>query len=277
MSNDQQNGNGQQTAVTRRQDTPASRLSLYLNSRAKNLAEYARNSVKPATMIRLAVYEFANSEWLQKCTPESVYASLITAAQLGLEPSGVRGLGYLVPYKGKCTFMPGWRGLIALALRSKAVKSIYAHVVYEGDDFVVKLGTHVDIHHVPALNTSDQPREVIAAYAVAVLENGERDIEVMDRYELERVRDFAASNRGGKDGPAYQQWADQMYRKAPIRRLCKRLPLGDDYFMAAKLDELHDQGKPDEIANFIDVPSEVVETEAAPAGSRIAAAVDRGK
>ena len=269
-----------QTAITRRQDTPASRLNLYLQARSKNLAEYARNSVKPATMIRLAVYEFAQSDWLQKCTPESVYASLVTAAQLGLEPSGVRGLGYLVPFKGRCTFMPGWRGLIALALRSKAVKSVYAHVVYEGDDFAVRLGTDPAIHHVPAMNSSDGAREVIAAYAVAVLENGERDIEVMDRFELDKVRSFAASNRGGKDGPAYSQWADQMYRKAPIRRLCKRLPLGDDYFIAARLDELHDAGKPEQIRDFIDVPPEASDEDQPTTGeqpSRIQQAADRAK
>lgn len=265
------------TAVARRQDSPASKLNTYLMSREKNLATYARNSVKPAAMIRLAVYEFANSEWLQRCAPETVYASLITAAQLGLEPSGVRGEAYLVPFKGKCTLIPGWRGLIKLALRSKAVKSVYAHVVYVGDDFAVRLGTDVHIHHVPALNTSDEQREVIAAYAVAILENGERDIEVMDRYELDKLRQFAASGRGGKDGPAYQQWADQMYRKAPIRRLCKRLPLGDDYFLAAKLDELHEQGKPEEIAQFIDVPAEVVEQSQGETTSRIQQAADRAK
>jgi recombination protein RecT len=266
---------GQQTAITRKQETPASRLNMYLQQRAKNLAQYARNSVRPDTMIRLAVFEFANNEWLQKCQPETVYASLITAAQLGLEPSGVRGEAYLVPFKGKCTLIPGWRGLIKLALRSKAVKSIYSHVVLSGDDFVVQLGTDIKIHHVPLMNAGDEVREVIAAYAVAVLENGQLDVEVMDRFELDRVRDFAASGRGGKDGPAYQQWADQMYRKAPIRRLCKRLPLGDDYFLAAKLDELHDQGKPDEIGNFIDVPSE--DAPAEPGASRIQAAVDRTK
>lgn len=243
------------TAIARR-DTPATRLNHYLTARSKNLAQYARNSIRPDTMIRLAVFEFANNEYLQRCTPESVYASLVTAAQLGLEPSGVRGEAYLVPFKGRCTLVPGWRGLIKLALRSKAVKAFYSHLVYEGDEFVVKLGTEPAIHHVPLLNSGTEGREIIAAYAVALMENGAVDIEPMDRYELDKIRAFAASNRGGKDGPAYSQWADQMYRKAPVRRLAKRLPLGDDYFLAAKLDELHEAGKPEAIGQFIDIPDE---------------------
>lgn len=267
-----------QTAIARRQDTPAARLNLYLTARSKNLAQYARNSIRPDTLIRLAVFEFAQSEWLQKCQPETVYASLVTAAQLGLEPSGVRGEAYLVPFKGKCTLVPGWRGLIKLALRSKAVKSFYSHVVYEGDDFVVRLGTDPAIHHVPLLN-GPEGREVIAAYAVAVMENGTIDPEVMDRHELDKIRTFAASSRGGKDGPAYTQWADQMYRKAPIRRLAKRLPLGDDYFLAQKLDELHDAGKPEQISSFIDVPDESSPEplEGDPQQSAISRAAERAK
>lgn len=269
------------TAIARKQETPASRLNQYLQARSKNLAQYARNSVNPATMIRLAVFQFSQDDWLQKCQPETVYSSLITAAQLGLEPSGVRGEAYLVPFKGKCTLIPGWRGLIKLALRSKAVKQIYSHVVLDGDEFAVMLGTAPKIHHVPAINAGPE-RDVIAAYAVAVMENGAVDIEVMDADELNRIRTFAAAGRGGKDGPAYTQWADQMARKAPIRRLCKRLPLGDDYFLAAKLDELHDEGKPEQIGKFIDVqPNDAAEIDQATGEvsdakpDRIAAAVEK--
>lgn len=271
----------QTTAIARKQDSPAGNLNRYLQARAKNLAQYARNSVNPATMIRLAVFQFSQDDWLQKCQPETVYSSLITAAQLGLEPSGVRGEAYLVPFKGRCTLIPGWRGLIKLALRSKAVKQIYSHVVLDGDDFAVMLGTSPKIHHVPALNAGPD-RDIVAAYAVAVMENGSVDIEVMDADD-EKIRRFAADSRGGKDGPAYKAWGDQMARKAPIRRLCKRLPLGDDYFLAAKLDELHDEGKPEQIRDFIDVsPGDSAEinqstgeVEAKP--DRISAAAERAK
>jgi recombination protein RecT len=247
-----------QTAIARRQqDTPAGRLNTFLSDprRLRSLAQYARNSVNPATMIRLACFAAGQDDWLAKCQPETFYTALILAAQLGLEPSGARGEAYLVPFKSRVTLLPGYRGLIKLALRSKAVRQIYAHVVYEGDEFVGSLGTDVKLHHVPALNVGEpgEAREVVAAYAVAILETGERQIEVMDRHELDRIRSFAAQGRGGKDGPAYQQWADQMMRKAPVRRLCKFLPLGDDYFIAAKLDELHDKGKPEQIRQFIDV------------------------
>lgn len=230
---------------------PVQSLLSYLTARQKNLAQYAASRIKPETLIRLAVFEFSQNKYLQMCQPETIYASLILAAQVGLEPGGLRGLAYLVPFKGKCTLIPGWRGLVALALRSKAVKALYSHVVYERDEFNVWLGSEVKIEHRPYLG--GDAGEIIAAYAVAKLEGGEIDVEVMTRAELDYIQKMAAQGRGGKDGPAYEDWQDQMFRKAPIRRLAKRLPLGEDFYKAAKADELAEAGEPEKIAQFIDV------------------------
>ncbi len=243
-------GNG--NALVKPSDNdPVKGLSRFLDARSKNLQRFVTSRVKPDTLIRLALFEFANNEWLRRCSPESIYGSLILAAQIGLEPSGIRGEAYLVPFKGKCTLIPGWRGLVKLALRSKAVKSLYSHVVYERDEFRVWLGSEPRVEHQPYL-LGDRG-DLICAYAVAQMENGAIDIEVMTLDELEKIRRNAASSRGGKDGPAYQDWEDQMYRKAPLRRLAKRLPLGDDFFLAAKADELADAGEPEKITSYIEV------------------------
>ena len=89
-------------------------------------------------------------------------------------------------------------------------------------------------------------------YAVAKFDTGEIDIEWMGVEELQKIKDNAAKSRGGKPGPAYNDWEDQMYRKAPIRRLAKRLPLGDDFFLAMKADELAETGEPEKIKDYID-------------------------
>ena len=237
---------------------PVRALAKFLDARHKNLARFTASRIKPETLIRLALFEFSQNEWLRRCTPESIYGALILSAQIGLEPSGIRGEAYLVPYKGKCTLIPGWRGLVKLALRSKAVKSVYSHVVYDNDKFRVWLGSEPRVEHEPAVD-GDAGR-LRCAYAVAILENGAIDVEVMTLAELEKIRDMAAKGRGGKDGPAYQDWEDQMYRKAPLRRLCKRLPLGDDFHLAAKADELADAGEPDKITPYIDIPTDGGET-----------------
>jgi recombination protein RecT len=237
---------------------PVRALSKYLDARAKNLAKFAASRIKPETLIRLAIFEFSQNEWLRRCTPESIYGSLILSAQIGLEPSGIKGEAYLVPFKGQCQLIPGWRGLVKLALRSRAVRRLNSFVVYERDDFKIYLGSDPRVEHQPCLD-SDRG-ELIGAYAVAKMDNGEIDVEWMDVGELQKIKDNAAKARGGKAGPAYAEWEDQMFRKAPIRRLAKRLPLGDDFFMAMKADELAETGEQDKMNGIID--AEFTETTA---------------
>lgn len=252
MSNDRRSNN----EIVKPDSAPNERvkeLSRFLQARERVLADYCGKTLNPATLIRLACYEFAKQEYLQRATPASIYAALITSAQLGLEPSGVRGEAYLVPFKGECTLIPGYRGLIKLAMQSTMVKSIDAQLVYEADHFEVWLGTDVRIVHRPDF-TSDNGGGIIAAYAVAELSTGGKVVEVMGRGELEHIKAFAASQRKGQPGPAYDQWEDQMFRKAPIRRLCKRLPLGDKFAMAAHVDD--SGGDPAKIRAVIDLPTD---------------------
>lgn len=226
-------------------------LSRFLQARKDVLRDYCGKTLDPATLIRLACYEFSKQSCLQKASPMSIYAALITSAQLGLEPSGVRGEAYLVPFKGECTLIPGYRGLIKLALQSSMVKSIDAQLVYEADKFRVWLGTRNEIEHEPNFEAGGQ---LIAAYAVAELSTGAKVLEVMGRNELEDIKAFAAAQRNGNPGPAYDKWEDQMFRKAPIRRLCKRLPLGDKFAAAAHVDDAG--GDPQQMRAVIDLPAE---------------------
>lgn len=244
-------------------------LSEYLSARSKNLATFAASRTKPETLIRLAVFEFSQNEALRRCQPETIYASLILAAQIGLEPSGIRGECYLVPYAGKCTLIPGWRGLVKLARQSKAVRSIYSHIVYERDHFKVQLGTDVKVEHEPYL--AGDSGAIVAAYAVAKLDNGECDVEVMTLAELEYLK----SKSAGRNNPSYKDWEDQMYRKAPLRRLAKRLPLGDAFFKAAKVDELVESGETEKIGQFIDIEAAETREEGQALQDGIAAEVAR--
>lgn len=232
MSNDQ--------AIAPRTSNPIIALQSFLKTREKTLAQYVAGRVKPDVLIRLALLEFNNNEWLRKCSPESIYASLITSAQLGLEIGAARGEAYLVPFKGKCTLVPGYRGLIKLALRSKGVKSIYSHLVYRMDEFSIELGSEPRVVHRPSLDDArENPDDLIGAYAVAHLDNGSFDVEWMGIDTLKRIR---AASSSGNSGP-YKEWGDEMYKKAPIRRLCKRLPMGDDFFRSVAIDEAADVGK----------------------------------
>lgn len=259
--------NQNNTALAKQQPqqerTLAHRLRDYLDPRKKALLTYgAQNADR---MIQVAILEASTRNDLRNCTPESIYTSLAISAQLGLIPSSALGEAYLVPFKGQCTLIPGWRGYVKLAHRSDAIVSLTSDVVYEGDTFSIELGTSRRVVHIPALvNRGD----IVGAVAIAKLKSGEIDIEWMPIEDLERVR------KSGANGPAYRDWADQMYRKAPLRRLCKRLPLGDEYARAAAVDDLADAGELHRVREVLDVPETgPAVPDRAPAAQQLAGAV----
>jgi phage RecT family recombinase len=206
----------------------------FLEARSGKLREWAKNSVKPEALIRFICRDMADErgEKLRQCTPDSIYLGLIACAVTGLEPGALKGEAYLVPYKNKgvmeATFQRGYKGVIKMALRSRGVRSIRSNVVYEGDIFEVDEGTANSIVHRPQFGS--RGKEIIAAYAIAKLANGESVFEVMDRDDLDAVR------KAGSDSPAWRDWPDQMMRKAPVHRLGKFLQFDESWHIANALD-----------------------------------------
>lgn len=211
----------------------------FLDARVAQIKKWVTNDLKPEALVRFALRDMAGDKGatLRECTPQSIYLGLLSCAVTGLEPGALKGEAYLIPYKNKgvmeATFMPGWKGLNKQALRSGRVFTISPQVVFERDVFDLDLGSANKVVHKPARNNRGS---VIGAYAIARMMNGHDEIEWMDLDDLNAVR------RAGSNGPAWTDWEDQMYRKAPIRRLCKRLPMGTDYFIGLDLEHAADGG-----------------------------------
>lgn len=216
----------------------------FLDARMARIAEWVTNGLRPEALVRFVLRDMdgARGDALRKCTPESIYLGLLACAVTGLEPGALKGEAYLVPFKGEATFMVGYRGIIKMARRSRGVAAIWSNVVYEGDEFDVDLGSANRIVHRPRLGARGQ--NIVAAYAIARMTNGQDEIELMDREDLDAVR------KAGQNGPAWKDWEDQMMRKSPLRRLGKRLPLNADYYVALALENAE---SPDEQKRIIDI------------------------
>ena len=74
-----------------------------------------------------------NNNLLQKANPTSVLAAAATAASLDLPVNPSLGLAWIVPYGNGAQFQLGYRGAIALAMRSGQMKSFVMTEVYEGE------------------------------------------------------------------------------------------------------------------------------------------------
>lgn len=222
------------TALTRRDNYTTVKDMLQKNSGA--IAQALPRGMEADRMIRTALIAVTRNPGLLECDKASMVSSLIEASALGLEVDGVQGHGYLVPFKGKVTFMPGYKGLLELARRSGQVSSIDARVVYEGDHFEYQYGLDPFIKHTPG--EERDPKKLKAAYAVCRLKDGGVQFEVMLKVDVEAIK---ARSRAGSSGPWVTDTAE-MWRKTVLRRLCKMLPLSAQDARVVTKAELLDSG-----------------------------------
>lgn len=229
-------------ATGKRDQNPLVAFRDFLHSRRNEIAAALPKHLNPDRMIRLALTEFTKNKVLQRCTASSVYSGIIQASQLGLE-IGVMGQAYLVPYQNKkagtteAQFIPGYKGLIALARRSGDVTSIETHIAYENDEFDLTLGIETKVRHVPKLDGDrGRPRLV---YGVAHFKDGGYHFEWMSLAEVERIR---SRSKAANSGPWVTDY-EQMVRKTLIRRMANYLPMSIELSTALEIDRMADEGK----------------------------------
>jgi recombination protein RecT len=206
----------------------------------------------PDRLVRVAMTAIRTTPRLLECDRTSLFAAIVTCAQLGLEPDGVLGQAYLVPFKGRVQFIPGYKGLIALARNSGEISSIQAHEVCARDKFAYAYGLNEHLDHVPA---EGERGEITHFYAYARFKDGGHIFEVMTRADVETVR-----NRS-EGWQAYQAkrikstpWAEhfvQMGRKTLIRRLANYLPL--QVQKAVAIESAYERGSHGQIDQYGDL------------------------
>jgi recombination protein RecT len=193
-------------------------------------------------LVRVVVTVLEANPALLDCERASLYRSVMTCAQLGLEPDGVLGQAWLVPSRGKVQLVPGYRGFIALARNSGLIVSINAQAVHRNDHFEYAYGLNERLEHVPAAG----PRgEITHFYAYVKFQDGGHHFDVLSRDEVDAIRDrsegYQAYRAGKAEDSAWVTGYAEMGKKTVIRRIAKYLPLSVQ--KAAALADLHDAGQ----------------------------------
>lgn len=208
---------------------PEKMLKALVNDNYKAIQSLVPKHVTPERLARLAINAATRNPKLFDCDQTTLIGAIVNCAALGVEPNLI-GHAYILPfYNGKtkqmeAQFQLGYKGAIDLARRSGELKQLYAHEVYEGDEFDYAYGLNKDLHHVPC-GESD-PSKVTHVYAVYHLKDGGNDFVVMTRKQIETHRDrFTKSKyKDAVIGP----WKDhfvEMAKKTVIIRLLKTAPL----------------------------------------------------
>lgn len=186
---------------------------------------------------RIALTAFRENPALRKCSPVSIFASVLKASQLGLEV-GLNGRAFLVPYGEECQFIPGWKGLVELANRSGRT-SVWTGAVFQGDSFEYQLGDSPFLRHIPG--DEDDPAKLTHVYAIGRIKGSEWPvIEVWTTAKVRKHRD--RYNRVGKRHYSYDNW--EMYaRKVPLLQVLKYVPSSPEMDVAIALNDAAESGR----------------------------------
>ncbi len=205
--------------------------------------------LSPDRMSRIALTAFRRTPKLAECDPRSVFAAVIQASQLGLEPDTL-GRSYLIPYEKKkningewkvvdveCQFVPGWKGLVDLTNRSGNATT-WTGAVFEGDEFDYALGDRPFVSHKPG-EEFDVDR-LTHVYAIGRVKGAEWP--VIEVWTIGRVKKHLARyNKVGKRHYAHENM--EMYaRKVVLLQVLKYMPASAEMAAAIALNDAAEIG-----------------------------------
>lgn len=200
------------------------------------IAKALPKDIDPDRFIRTVITVVQMNPALLDADRRSLFGSCMRAAQDGLIPDGREAVLNIYNTKAKgadgrdvwvptVQYLPMVRGILKIMRNTGDVLKVDAAAVYEKDQFAFKRGDDPKIEHEPYLG-ADDPGQIIAAYVIVKLENGEIQREVMPRRDIEKVR--AASKSGDGVNSPWTKWYDQMAIKGVIKRVAKLLPSSYD-------------------------------------------------
>lgn len=157
--------------------------------------------------------------------PMDFINALKNVALSGLSLSPALKQAYLVPFKGKISFMPSYMGMQDLLANNGHVRKIESYPVFEGDTFEIQHGTEERLLHKPNPWGERTKETMLGCYWIAELTDGTKLFNNMTKAEIEEVKGRSPSVAKGKSSPWDTDYIE-MARKTCLRRGFKALPKG---------------------------------------------------
>ena len=183
--------------------------------------------------MRVALNAVTNTPKLLECDRKSFFLAVMRAAQLGLEPDGLLGQAYLIPFGQQTQLIIGYKGYITLARQSGEIANIAVATVHENDDF------ELSFFGMPRFNRCVKGDRGALIGFIAKAEFKEAgalpQVEYMTVDEVNQIRDKHAKSKN-----VWKEHYEEMGKKTVIRRLVKYLPLSVQ--KAEKMESLQEAG-----------------------------------
>jgi recombination protein RecT len=225
---------------------------LFKENEKRLLSLAPRSTADAGRIFQVCFQHIAYNTDLLVCTQESLIAGVFEAIKLGITLGGPMQEGWLVPFKEhgtpKATLIVGYQGFRNIIDRGKGVADMHPRLVSKKDpNFEYWFGDQPRIIHKPPIHPVLTEEEVRAVYIIANLRGGGRQMEVLEKEEIDAHR---AKSRTRDTGP-WKQFYPAMALKTAVRKIAKYLPKSNELLARAlQLDEDADLGRPQDI----DVP-----------------------
>jgi recombination protein RecT len=179
---------------------------------------------------QFAIQAIQGNDSLAKCAPHTVQNAIINVAAVGLTLNPAYGYAYLVPEAGDCKLRISFKGLCKVATDSGAIKWVRAEVVCDGEEFEYLGPCAMPIHKI----TNPFSRgKTIGVYCVAKTHEGDVLTDIMGLADVEKIKAKAKTKN------VWNEWFDEMAKKAIIKRASKQWPKTDR--METAVDHLNEQ------------------------------------
>lgn len=198
------------------------------------MASSPAGPMNPDRFERMWILAYVKEPKLADCTKGSQAKCIEDCIELGLVPGGVIPEVHLVPFGKDMTVIPDYRGLIKVLRGRGGVVKIEARTVRQGEVFEVHYGTDPRIIHDPKFDGGARP--VIAFYAVAWLDDGTQQFDVLSKAEVDNVR----ANAAGGNSLMWKTYPDEGGKKTAVKRLCKMLTLEGIAAKVVTIDDLEE-------------------------------------
>jgi len=221
-------------------------LQALLKQQEKQFAMVLPKTLGIDRFIRITISTVVQNPKLLQCDQKTFLRSLLVLASLGLEPGGPLGLAHLVPFWNSrenrldCQPIVDYKGYIALAHNSKEVGRITAHIIYEKEQWSFSDGDVV-IHR--PLPPSERGEKKIMVYAKAYDRAG---VLIAQEYlwaeEVEATKAKALANKKNTAANPWVLYEEAMWRKSPVRKIAKWMPMAAEMQKAARIEEAQEDG-----------------------------------
>lgn len=183
-----------------------------------------KKAISATRAIAICSQYYASRPELHNCDVGSMIGAVLVSTAMGLNPM-LREV-YFVPFSNKIQLVISYGGWIKLATKSGAIKDIDARCVYEGDSFDPDFEARKPNHKMGA-NYGD-PEKVTHAYCVVEMASGGKQMEILTKRMIERLRMKSPMQKNGIKGP----WAtdyDKMAIAKVIKQALRLVPMEDEW------------------------------------------------